>query len=78
LLVVEGGGVTLGWGAEVLALAVEALGPGLQVARRVAARDLPVPASGSLEQAVLPQVETIVTVVLEMPGSRKAIQAEGY
>jgi acetoin:2,6-dichlorophenolindophenol oxidoreductase subunit beta len=78
LLVVEEGGVTLGWGAEVLALAVEALGPGLQVARRVAARDLPVPASGSLEQAVLPQVETIVTVVLEMPGSRKAIQAEGY
>jgi pyruvate/2-oxoglutarate/acetoin dehydrogenase E1 component len=60
LLVIEEGGLSLGWGAEMLARASEALGPSLRCARRVAARDLPIPASGPLEQAVLPGVEAIL------------------
>lgn len=60
LLVVEEGTLTAGWGAEVLARAVEALGPELRCARRLAARDLPIPASGPLEKAVLPGVEDIM------------------
>ncbi len=60
LLTVEEGALTLGWGAEILARAAEALGPALRSARRVAARDLPIPAAPSLEAAVLPQVEDIL------------------
>jgi pyruvate/2-oxoglutarate/acetoin dehydrogenase E1 component len=66
LLVVEEGGLSLGWGAEVLAQASEAIGPGLRNARRLAALDLPVPASGPLEQAVLPGVDAILQAALEM------------
>jgi pyruvate/2-oxoglutarate/acetoin dehydrogenase E1 component len=60
LLVVEEGAYSLGWGAEILARAAEILGPRLQAVRRLAAADLPVPASGPLEAAVLPDVEEIV------------------
>lgn len=60
LLVVEEGTLSLGWGAEIVARAAETLGPHLQAARRLAARDLPVPASGPLEAAMLPGVEEIV------------------
>jgi pyruvate/2-oxoglutarate/acetoin dehydrogenase E1 component len=66
LIVVEEGTLTLGWGAEVLARAVESLGPRLRAARRIAALDLPIPASGPLEDAVLPGVEEIVQVVRTM------------
>jgi pyruvate/2-oxoglutarate/acetoin dehydrogenase E1 component len=65
LLVVEEGGLSLGWGAEVLARVYESLGPGLRSARRLAALDLPVPASGALEQAVLPGVEAILQAGLQ-------------
>ena len=60
LLVIEEGTLTLGWGAEIVARAVEELGTGLKIARRVAARDLPVPASGVLENLVLPGVDDII------------------
>jgi pyruvate/2-oxoglutarate/acetoin dehydrogenase E1 component len=60
LLAIEEGTLTLGWGAEIITRAVEELGPRLKIARRVAARDLPVPASGSLENRVLPGVDDIV------------------
>jgi pyruvate/2-oxoglutarate/acetoin dehydrogenase E1 component len=66
LLVVEEGTFTLGWGAEVLARTTEALGPRLKAARRLAARDLPVPASGPLEAVVLPGVDEIVRLACGM------------
>ncbi len=65
LLVVEEGGLSLGWGAEVLARVCEAIGPNLRSARRLAALDLPIPASGPLEQAVLPDVDAILQAALE-------------
>jgi len=60
LLVVEEGSLSFGWGAEVVARAAQALGTGLRQVRRVAAQDLPVPASAPLEARVLPAVEDIV------------------
>jgi pyruvate/2-oxoglutarate/acetoin dehydrogenase E1 component len=66
LLAVEEGTLSLGWGAEVLAQAAEGLGSRLQAARRVAARDLPVPASPPLELAVLPGVAEIVQAARKM------------
>ena len=60
LVTVEEGSLTLGWGAEVLARVQESLPGCALTARRVAARDLPVPAAPSLENEVLPQVEDIL------------------
>jgi pyruvate/2-oxoglutarate/acetoin dehydrogenase E1 component len=60
LLTVEEGGLSLGWGAEVLARSLEAPGGRLLAAGRLAALDLPVPASRPLEETVLPGVEAIV------------------
>ncbi len=65
LLTVEEGSHTAGWGAEVLAQALESRIP-LKRGRRVAARNLPVPAAQSLEAVVLPQVDDILAAVLEM------------
>jgi pyruvate/2-oxoglutarate/acetoin dehydrogenase E1 component len=59
LVTVEEGGLTMGWGAEILALSTARLGPALQSCHRVAAADLPIPASSPLEQAVLPDLSTI-------------------
>lgn len=66
LLVAEEGTITMGWGAEVLAKATEHIGARLLSASRVAAYDLPVPASGPLESAMLPGVEDIVQRVRKM------------
>ncbi len=66
LLVVEEGTLTLGWGAEIVARLAELTGSSLRAARRVAALDLPVPASGILEQAVLPGVAEIVQTARKM------------
>lgn len=60
LLTVEEGTLSLGWGSEVLACCSEALGGGLRQARRLAAAEVPIPASGSLEAAVLPGIEEIL------------------
>jgi pyruvate/2-oxoglutarate/acetoin dehydrogenase E1 component len=62
LLTVEEGSLSLGWGTEVIARAAEALGPRLQAARRLAAKDVPVPASGPLEAAALPGVDEIIRI----------------
>ncbi len=70
LLTVEEGGFSLGWGAEVLAQTAEALGPHLIAARRLAALDLPIPSSGSLEQIVLPGVEQIIESCLKIAQRR--------
>jgi pyruvate/2-oxoglutarate/acetoin dehydrogenase E1 component len=60
LLTIEEGTLTLGWGAEMISQAAQDLGSRLVLARRLAARDLPVPASGPLEALVLPGVNDIV------------------
>jgi pyruvate/2-oxoglutarate/acetoin dehydrogenase E1 component len=66
LLTVEEGGLTLGWGAEILARVAERLDISLNTSGRVAALDLPIPSSPNLEAAVLPGADTIVNKVLEM------------
>jgi len=60
LLTVEEGTLTLGWGSEVLAQCSEALGGILKATQRLAAAEVPVPASGPLEAAALPGVEEII------------------
>ena len=64
LLTVEEGTLSLGWGAEVAARAVERM-DGLRV-RRVAALDLPVANAKSLEDAILPSVQDIVNAALSL------------
>ncbi|HLF91139.1 MAG TPA: transketolase C-terminal domain-containing protein, partial [Anaerolineales bacterium] len=66
LLAVEEGTFTLGWGAEIVARAAEALGPGLKIARRLAAREEPIPAAPTLEEVALPGVDEIVEMAKKM------------
>ena len=66
LLTVEEGTHTMGWGAEVIALAAARLGQGLEQACRLGAKDSLIPASGPLEAAALPGVEDIVQAALAM------------
>jgi acetoin:2,6-dichlorophenolindophenol oxidoreductase subunit beta len=70
LLTVEEGTHALGWGAETVAGAAEALGTRLRVARRLAALDLPVPASAALEEKILPGVNQIVQSALNIMHNR--------
>jgi pyruvate/2-oxoglutarate/acetoin dehydrogenase E1 component len=60
LLSIEEGTRALGWGAGIISRAAEVRGEKLEFARQIAARDLPVPASGPLEALVLPGVEDIM------------------
>ncbi|HEX7541866.1 MAG TPA: transketolase C-terminal domain-containing protein, partial [Anaerolineales bacterium] len=62
LLTIEEGTLSLGWGAEVAARAVERM-DGLRV-RRVAALDLPIANAKSLEDTILPSVQDIVNAAL--------------
>ncbi|MCC7129333.1 MAG: hypothetical protein B6D39_07060 [Anaerolineae bacterium UTCFX2] len=62
LIALEEGGVSFGWGAEVIARAAQALGPRLLAAERLGALDLPIPSSGPLEAQVLPDVERIMRI----------------
>jgi pyruvate/2-oxoglutarate/acetoin dehydrogenase E1 component len=66
LLTFEAGGLSMGWGAEIVARVAQALGSGLHTAHRLAAKDLPVPASGPLESAVLPGVDSLVETCLDI------------
>jgi pyruvate/2-oxoglutarate/acetoin dehydrogenase E1 component len=70
LLVVEEGTVPLGWGAEVVARACEALGEKLKTTRRIGARFSPIPSSGPLEEFTLPGVSNIIEIALEMVGKK--------
>lgn len=65
LVTIEEGTHDLGWGAEAVAGCAEALGGRLRRTRRIAAANLPVPASGPLESAVLPSVEKIIETCLD-------------
>ena len=64
LLTVEEGGLTLGWGAELAARSVETGLTGLRV-HRVAALDLPIANSKSLEDAILPTQEAVTRAAME-------------
>jgi pyruvate/2-oxoglutarate/acetoin dehydrogenase E1 component len=66
LLVVEEGTLTLGWGAEVLARVAEAAGSHSVRFKRLAAKEVPIPASGPLEARVLPSVDHIIQSVIQM------------
>ena len=65
LLTVEEGTLSLGWGAEILARTAERV-PQLRAARRVAAAETPIPASGVLEESALPGVAEIVAAARMM------------
>ncbi len=66
LLVLEEGSLASGWGAEVVASLVETgETSGRCKIRRLAALDLPVPASGVLEAAVLPGMEALTAAMRE-------------
>ncbi len=58
--------MSLGWGAEVAAQVAERLGPRLAALRRLGAPDRAIPASGPLEEALLPGVEDIVDAAVGM------------
>lgn len=66
----EEGTVGAGWGSEVVATVAEVLGPSLRCARRVASREMPVPAAPALESAALPSVEDLVATSLAAIGRR--------
>jgi pyruvate/2-oxoglutarate/acetoin dehydrogenase E1 component len=66
LITFEEGSLSMGWGAEIVARVAHTLGSGLQTACRLAAKDLPIPASGPLESVVLPTVEKLVEVCLDI------------
>jgi len=66
LLTLEEGSRTLGWGAEIVARCSELFGS--LKSRRIASLDMPIPAAGTLESAVLPGVEDVMSAVLEMVG----------
>jgi pyruvate/2-oxoglutarate/acetoin dehydrogenase E1 component len=61
----------MGWGAEIAALVAEKAKVQLAISR-VAAQDLPVPASGPLESRVLPGIEDIISAALRTSGRKPA------
>jgi pyruvate/2-oxoglutarate/acetoin dehydrogenase E1 component len=65
LVVVHEANRTGGLGAEVVAEAAERVGTRLRTIRRVATRDVRMPASPALSRAVLPSTETVVDAVRE-------------
>jgi pyruvate/2-oxoglutarate/acetoin dehydrogenase E1 component len=68
LVVAEEGTLTMGWGAELIALVAEKLGAQLKNVSRVGAENTPVPAAATLEQQTLPQVKSIIDTVLRLAG----------
>jgi pyruvate/2-oxoglutarate/acetoin dehydrogenase E1 component len=66
LVVVEEGPPTGGYAADVVATAVERVGP--VAARRVTMADLPIPFSPTLEDAALPSAEAVVAAVEALGG----------
>jgi pyruvate/2-oxoglutarate/acetoin dehydrogenase E1 component len=69
LVIVHEDTLTGGWGAEVAARAADDCLPYLEgPIKRVAARDVPVPAAPVLEQAIVPQVDDVVAAVYDVLG----------
>jgi pyruvate/2-oxoglutarate/acetoin dehydrogenase E1 component len=74
LLTVEEGTVSLGWGSEVVSRVAEDMPKGSPlVARRLGARDLPIPSSRPLENAVLPSVTDIVLAAMQLVGQPERV-----
>lgn len=71
ILTIEEGSLTMGWGAEIVARSAEGLGSRLERAYRLGAQDLPVPASGPLEIAILPGVDDIITTARRLVINRR-------
>lgn len=71
LLVMEEGNLTMGWGAEVVALIAEALDSRPIRYRRLAAKNFPIPASSFLEEALFPSEADIVRAGLQITGKQK-------
>ncbi|MCJ7513216.1 MAG: hypothetical protein MUO23_09650 [Anaerolineales bacterium] len=65
LLTVEEGSGILSWGSEVVSGLIELLGPAFR-AQRLCASPVPIPASLTLEQAVLPQVADVMRAALAL------------
>ncbi len=66
LMTVEEGTYTLGWGAEVIARIAEVSGANSIRFKRLATKEVPIPASGPLEADVLPGVENIIQTAIQM------------
>jgi len=66
LLIVEEGTYSMGWGAEIAAHAAQALGEKSIRVSRLAAKDLPIPASVPLETETLPGIAHIVQAALDL------------
>ena len=68
VLVIEEGTLSMGWGAEVVARVSQEIGPGPLTTHRIAAHDLPIPASRPLEDAILPDIQDIVAAAKALVG----------
>jgi pyruvate/2-oxoglutarate/acetoin dehydrogenase E1 component len=66
LLTIEEGNYSLGWGAEIMARAAQAFSGQLKATQRVAAADIPIPASVPLENKALPSVDDIIAAARRM------------
>lgn len=66
LLTLEEGTYSMGWGAEVVARVAEITHIHKIKYKRLAAKDVPIPASGPLESVVLPGVDDIVRSAVNM------------
>ena len=66
LLILEEGSLTSGWGAEVIARLAESGDLRNSKIQRLAALDLPVPASVALESAVLPGLDALIASIENM------------
>ncbi|OGO29060.1 MAG: hypothetical protein A2136_09305 [Chloroflexi bacterium RBG_16_54_11] len=68
LLTVEEGNLSLGWGSEVIARVAENSGNQSIRFKRLAAQEVPVPASGPLEELALPGVEQVIQSAIQLRG----------
>jgi 2-oxoisovalerate dehydrogenase E1 component len=66
LIVVEEGSKSFGIGAEIIAQVIESLGSDVILARRVGALAVPIPASSTLENIVLPNVRLVHNIKNEL------------
>jgi pyruvate/2-oxoglutarate/acetoin dehydrogenase E1 component len=66
LLTIEEGTFSLGWGAEVIARVAETPGKQTIKYKRLASKEVPIPASGPLEAEVLPGVEHIIQSAIQL------------
>jgi pyruvate/2-oxoglutarate/acetoin dehydrogenase E1 component len=66
VITIEEGGLSMGWGAEIIARAADEVGLSLISTGRIASKDVPIPASVHAESAVLPGIDDIVSKARRM------------